>query len=590
MKQFFHRLLLTLFFLLLALLSDATTAEIDVSFSSQGGFYDSAFYLTLSCPQGLTIHYTLNGNVPTHFDKVYEKPLLLNEKLYSKSNIYTIQTCPNSTWFVPDAVKKCIVIRAATFDEDGNRLGSVTTNSYFINSIESYSTSLPIISICADSTALFGYEEGILLQEGAHNNSLQHGMGWERICNVEFYEHDNSGFNQQAGIRMHGTNTREGIQKGMKIYARKEYGQKRFCHRLFDNTDIQNYKNLVLKPMQEGYISDQICTQIAQPLNFETPQSRPVVLFLNGEYWGIYFLKERPNEKFISNHYGFNKENINIIESWSSIPIFGDNENFIKMMRWFLHANLSNADEYEQACQLIDINCFIDYYCFQLFTANSDWPNNNIRCWQACEGKWRWIFYDGDCTMTAYPNMLINTLYSEENKDISTLVFSKLLGNTSFRDQFYERFGKLLTHEFDPKNTKKHLANCINTINPEMNSHFQRFGFVSQKEKFNFQIHYMDVFLSYRIASAAAMIYKLYYYNGWSFTNSKTASQSTFKYKANNRKPVFLLRMARQFKDWRYVNRYIAYERFRINNDIKTSKLYKNLKSTKLWRRLKGEI
>ena len=117
MKQFFHRLLLTLFFLLLALLSDATTAEIDVSFSSQGGFYDSAFYLTLSCPQGLTIHYTLNGNVPTHFDKVYEKPLLLNEKLYSKSNIYTIQTCPNSTWFVPDAVKKCIVIRAATFDD-----------------------------------------------------------------------------------------------------------------------------------------------------------------------------------------------------------------------------------------------------------------------------------------------------------------------------------------------------------------------------------------------------------------------------------------------------------------------------------------
>ena len=96
-------------------------------------------------------------------------------------------------------MQKCIIIRAAAFDSDGNHVGATTTNSYFIKSLDDYPTDLPVVSLCADSTALFGYEEGIYLHGGAHNNSLQHGMEWERLCNVEFYEHNNSGINQLAG-------------------------------------------------------------------------------------------------------------------------------------------------------------------------------------------------------------------------------------------------------------------------------------------------------------------------------------------------------------------------------------------------------
>lgn len=578
MRPFFHGLQRTLFYLFFALVSIATDAENTVSFSSQGGFYDSPFYLTLSCPQRLTIHFTLNGNEPTSFDKVYEQPLLLDERQFSKSNLYTIQTCPNESWFVPDTIQKCIVIRAAAFDADGNRIGPVLTNSYFIKSLGTYPMNLPIVSLCADSLALFGYEEGILLQDGAHNNCFQHGRNWERLCNVEFYEHDNSGINQQAGLRTHGSLSREGIQKGLKLYARKEYGNNRFKHKFFETTDIQSFNHLALKPFRNGWLSDHICTLIAQPLNFETTQSRPVVLFLNGEYWGLYFLKERPKEQFIANHYGFKKENICIIESWTGKTSSGNNDNFVKMMQWFLEADLSNDDEYKQACQLIDLNCFIDYYCFQLFVANGDWPDNNMRCWQANDGKWRWIFFDGDCCLTSYPNMLTNTLYNTKNKNLSTLVFTKLFENEDFRNQFYKRFGRLLTHELDPRNTKAYFTNCVNSIETEMDLQFQRFGYMGQKRIFEFQIRYMDNFLSYRMVSAAAMVYQLYSCNGWRFSNSKTSSESAFRYKANNRRPAFLFRMARQFKDWRYVNRYFAYERYRLKNEIKNSKPYQYLK------------
>ena len=590
MKHFVG-LRLTLFSLLFAPLCLTTKAETCVSFSTLGGFYDSSFYLTLSSSQDLSIHYTLNGNEPTFFDKVYEHPLLLNEELHSKSNIYTIQTCSDSKWFVPETIQKCIVIRAAAFDENGNRVSEVTTNSYFIHSLGCNTHGLPVISLCADSLDLFDYNQGLMvpgiyydstaaLWSGNYN---QHGRQWECPCNIEFYEHDNGGINQVAGLRVHGGDSRLGIQKGMRIYARKEYGQKRFCHDFFKNTSINSYKNLVLKPMGSGLVSDQICTQIAQSLNFETPQSRPVVVFLNGEYWGLYFLKERHNESFIVDHYGFNKEDINIIKSWNGNTSFGDNESFIKMMQWFQKADLSNADAYRQACTLIDIDCFIDYYCFQIFISNSDWPHNNMRCWQAIDGKWRWIFYDGDCALLSNPNMLSNIIYNEKNKDASTIVFTKLLVNESFRNQFYERFGELLTHEFDPKNTKTYFDECINTVNPEIDFHYKRFGYTVNLT------HYFDAFLSISTVSAASKIYKLYYYNNWEYSKSKTPSQSTFKYKPNCPRPVYLFRMARQFKDWKFVKYYFDYERHRMYYELKNSKLSKSIKSSKLGRRLKRE-
>ena len=161
MKPYIQRLQLTLFFLLFAVTSYAINNDTLVSFSTQGGFYDTSFGLALSCPENLVIHYTLNGNTPTIKDAEYSQPLFLDQKLYSKSNIYTVQTCPDSAWFVPESVQKCIIIRAAAFDSDGNRVGATTTNSYFIKSLDDYPNDLPVVSLCSDSTALFGYEEGI---------------------------------------------------------------------------------------------------------------------------------------------------------------------------------------------------------------------------------------------------------------------------------------------------------------------------------------------------------------------------------------------------------------------------------------------
>ena len=579
MKQHFTKGILSLFLLLCILPPLSATNEVVVSFSAQGGFYDDSFDLILSCPEAYTIHYTLNGKTPTASDPVYSVPLTLDKSLFSQSNFYKIQSCPDEQWFIPDDIQKCIVVRAAAFDSGGQPCSPVSTNSYFIRSIGNYPSSIPVVSLCADSSALFDHTIGIMTS-GASHNHLQRGKDWERPCNIEFYETDNSGINQQAGVRMHGGGARNGIQKGMKLYARKEYGQKQFCHKFFETTENRCFRHLVLKPLKEGSVfRDYLCDRMAYSVDVETVASRPVTLFLNGEFWGIYFLKEKPDAQFVSDHFGYEKEDINVIESWYGGISDGDNTNFVEMMRWLMQADLSDSEDYDKMCRLIDVDCFIDYYCLCLFIGIPDWPDRNMRCWQAGDGKWRWIFFDGDYGCGPTQNMFYYALYNGENAMGPVLMFSKLLSNADFRDRFYDRYGKLLTNEFGYGNTSKTFATCMAFINDEselVGSHFARFGWPNQMEDIT---SFSDTFLKNRIVNASGMIYSLYYCNNWSFRRSAKTSGQQFKYNPKSKRPTFLLRMYRQFDDFEYVKAYLSHEPRYIREKLKSTKTYKYFKA-----------
>ena len=488
----------------------------EVVFSQKGGVYDNPFSVSLQCanPQ-YSIHYTLNGSMPTISSPVYLQPFLLGSHLYSNSNIYTIPTAPENHIYMPESVLKAIVIRAAAFDADGNRVSPVVTQSYFIKSLNCDLHHLPVVSLCADSAALFDQDSGILVP-GVHfnpenpewtGNYYESGREWERLCNVEYYGPGNGGFNQQAGLRTHGGNGRRHQQKGLKIYAREEYGKKRFVYKIFDDCDVIGFKHLALKPFvsawNESGLQDCLSGRIGRNLDLDVLAARPVVLFLNGEYWGIYYIQERSDDRYLENHYDIEPDDCVIVGNWWGLPEAGDPANFNALMDWVENADLSDSTSYSYIESQIDIHNFIDYQIYEIFSANTDWPVNNMRCWQSDGRKWRWIYYDGDAcflypSFDGFAHATSESTQEWPTNAHSTLMFRKLLQNKPFQQQFITRYNELSNRHLAYNYTGRHLHDLQSEIENEISRQSQRFGVPKNMLSWKSDCKVVDKFLKQR--------------------------------------------------------------------------------------------
>ncbi|MBQ8958992.1 MAG: CotH kinase family protein [Bacteroidales bacterium] len=488
-----------------------------VTFSKSGGFYDQSFALALQCPSPYHIRYTTNGKVPDVQSAYYIDSLFLDEGLYSGSDIYRIQTSIEELFYAPDSVQHCITLRVAAFDEEEQRVGEVVTQSYFIQALGCDTHGLPVMALAADSLDLFDEERGIFVPGASFDpensywtgNYYQSGSEWERCVNVEFYEFDNQGINQIAGVRTHGGTARRGPQKGLKLYARDEYGTKRFKHRFFSEIPNQSFKHLTLRPFSCHWFStgiqDGICNRMARSMGVEAMASRPVALFLNGEYWGIYYVSERPDSHYLEDHFGFDDESYNVIGNWYGLEENGDATAFVQMMDWLRDdPDLTNDANYDYLCSLIDVNNFIDYYCLELFIANNDWPVNNMRCWQRNDSQWRWLFYDGDDCLTKMTFDVMGNATSEENLGWptdarSTLLFRKLLENESFKMDFVARFHQLMGGLFSYEITKTYFDEAAEKVRDEVSQQAARFNKPRHLAEWNLLIADIDDFLSHRV-------------------------------------------------------------------------------------------
>lgn len=503
-------------FVLCWLVGVAAQAQNDtVLFSARGGFYDDAFALELFnyYPQN-HIRYTVNGNRPTAQSSLYDEPLMLDERNYSKSDIFTIVNCPSNEFFAVNSVEHCIVIRAAVFNDAGQCISQVVTNSYFIKALGCDTHGLPVISICADSLDMFDYHRGIFVPGALCSptmplwtgNYFGKGMAWERLCNVEFYEQDNRGINQQAGLRTHGGASRRYQQKGMKLFAREEYGKKRFKHTFFSDTPIGNIKHFNLKPfrgsnwLQTG-LNDAFSHRVARSLDIDVLGTRAVTVFLNGEYWGIYYMEEATDGRYLEDHYDVNPDSCNIIKNWTTLDE-GDDTEWRNLYDWMETADLSQTEDYDYLCSKIDLHNFIDYLIFELYSANVDWPANNVRCWQTDDRKWRWMFYDGDGCFFRDWDVFANIVDTSNNlgpsNAASTLFYRRLLKNEDFVTKLRSRFETLMSSRLTYDHTGPVLATLSASINDEIPNQSFRFRFPSNTLVWTDHLDRIETFLQER--------------------------------------------------------------------------------------------
>lgn len=507
MKVF--RMILTMTFLFAIFTVNAQNDT--VLFSVRGGFYEDVIQLELSNTDAQNhIRYTTNGNTPDATSTLYSGRLTLDSQLYSRSDIYTIMNTIPSTFYLPESIQHSIVIRAAVFDENDSCVSQTVTNTYFIGSLGCNFHGLPVLSIAADSLALFDYETGIFIPginydpaDSTHTGNFKmKGREWERQINMEFYEPDNRGINQQCGLRMHGGASRWYQQKGMKLYAREEYGKKHFFFRFFNNSPIVKFKHLCLHPFRcsnwhqtggQEYLSQ----TVAKNLDIEAMAVREIVVFINGEYWGIYTMEESSDERYLEDHFNVDLDKVNMVKYWG-VTYYGDLTDWRTLYYWMKEADLSQPEDSTYAFTHVDMSNFIDYMLFETFSANLDWPGNNVKIWQREAGEpFRWIFYDGDgCFTRQWHNAIDFSLHQGGN----SVFINHFLENAWFVKTFRERYFQLLDSYFSYDYMKSVLDDYRQIVEGEIWAQSQRFRFPRNVTRWYTDMAKVDTFLMERDA------------------------------------------------------------------------------------------
>lgn len=474
-------------------------AQVSLAFSKPGGFYPETFTLSIEAENGgdasLQIRYTLNGAVPTANSLLYKHPLAMDHTLYSSSNIYKIPNAiPQYQSPIPEEVEHIIVVRAAAFNAAGDRCSEVITASYLIAPLLGRKIQLPVLSLCVDSFDLYDLDKGIFVpgnsfdpaQPDVTGNYYRKGHENEKEGYMEFIDGQAS-FSQTCGVRTRGNRGRRYTQKGLSLYARKEYGQRRFSP-VFEDDNF-TVKRLSLKPFSCAWtpmgFQDLYCQQQAKYFSsFGSLKARPIVLFLNGEYWGIYFLEEKPDERYLEDHFGVDRNRVSLVEDWAGHNGDGDIDSaFAAMMDWLRTANLSDNQQYEQLSKMVDVGSFTDYVLFETFIGNRDWPANNMRCWSEDGSPWQFIFFDGDAIRTKNFDVVENALYDRDDKTWptsaeATLLLRRLLQNPGYRAFFVERLDEIHRRfSLAPRVDREIFAQTAASLKSEIPYQSKRFGF-----------------------------------------------------------------------------------------------------------------
>lgn len=416
----------------------------DVTFSHGSGFYAEDITLEMNCAtDGVKIFYTLDGSVPDDTDILYTGAITLTNKSNSPNTISAKTGTSAGGDYIPKGkVKKANVIRAVAYLPDGTK-GEIRNGTFWvgIDRNEEYGN-VPVISLMTEADNLYDYEKGIYVlgktyddwkaeQDGpyeawqAEGNYSNKGKEWERPVNMEYIEADGGSFMQDLGFRIMGAASRNATQKSLRFVAREDYSLKAVEYPLIPGTqrsdgtgEVAKYKSFVLRnggnDCDFAKIRDPYIQKLADGGRYDTMASMPCIVYLNGEYWGMYTMAEDYSDNYIENNYGIDNKNVVIVKK---NEIEEGNDEDIKLyndMFDFITTNdMTDEANYAKACEMLDIGSYVDSLALNLYIYNEDsiFEGNNWQMWRVrdkgedspyADGKWRMLTYDTDYSTGIY--------------------------------------------------------------------------------------------------------------------------------------------------------------------------------------------
>ena len=489
-----------IFSLCLLLLFSISNAQDSITFSKESGFYPSEFSLTLTSSNGEKIYYTTDGSDPTNSNTVkeYTSPIEIIDRS-NEPNIYSdYAEDENSPISVsrgtgyqkpPFLVEKGMIVRAVIKNDQG--FSKIFEKSYFVTTGQlSQYKDYTVVSLVTNPENLFDPDKGIYVtgtqyinwkNSGNYNpgksvwdpdnicNYFCRGSEWEREASISIFENGKLTVEQNVGIRIKGSSTRNLQQKNFNIYARKKYGNDKIKSDtlLPNNKDINGnpiteYDSISLRSIsEESRLRDQISNRlIKERILQSTYNFKNSVLFLNGEFWGMYAITEKFSNEFFASHYNISKKDVIFIKEQDikeGTP--EEYNNLLNFMRVYSNKDLSNENNYKEVCNIMDVDSLIEHYAANIYLATYDWPNHNFGLWKNngnkidgnlfSDGKWRFMTYDLDYTIgktyadfggvEGYQYDMFRHMENGK-REPPTNLFVALLKNAEFKEKFINIF------------------------------------------------------------------------------------------------------------------------------------------------------
>ena len=398
------------------------------------GVYDDAESLTLTLA-GENVHYTLDGSDPTEDAAAYTAPITITETT---------------------------IVRAASFPADA--LPSKTaTWSYFLRE----NSTLPIVSLVTDPDNLTG-------PQGIYTNHEQAwSEKWEREATVAMYE-DGGGFSIDCGIRMHGrTSRRVSEKKSFTLKFRGRYGGE-LGYDVFGDGIVTDFSSLLLRASVEdtytSYMRDEFFARIAMDYTDVPAQNyRYVSLFLNGEYWGIYAIREHHSAEYFASHYGVDAETVDM-----QTGEFEGQTAWSELLNYARYHDLTSAEGWAYIQEHLDVPEMIDWLILECWSGDID-VYENVRFYASPDyenGKYLYGLADMDLTMMGTDTMSVGF----NNFQLHGIIPAALRGNAEFRDMFLTRLGEMLRGPLSDENAQKTLDELRAVVEPVTARDLARWG------------------------------------------------------------------------------------------------------------------
>ncbi|MBL7786465.1 MAG: CotH kinase family protein, partial [Chitinophagales bacterium] len=423
------------------------------------GSYGGTVSVSIACPDATaTIRYTNNGDFPTGTATLY-------------NNAFN--------------VTQTRVIRAFAQSADANYLPSyVETNTYFINVAPH---TCKIISLAgAGLTTLLG-----------GNNSAPRGS-------YELFDESFTKLDEGYGeFNKHGNDSWAYQQRGIDLIARDQFGYDYAVReQVFPTTPRDRFQRLILKPaandnypFEDGaYLRDAYVHTLSQRASLQLDERtwEPAVLYVNGQYWGIYEIREKVDDSDYTDFY-YNKDGnqIDFIKTWGGTwAEYGDMAQWNAIYSYIMANNMANASNYAYVESQFNVMSLIDYVIINTQTVCSDWLNWNTAWWHSnnSDVKWRYALWDMDATFDHYINYTSipdqsataspcgPSAPSVDDPEGHIALLTKLMENDHVRDMYINRYADLNNTYFSCEYMVALLDSMYNELSPEMPRQVARWG------------------------------------------------------------------------------------------------------------------